>query len=167
MHVLGGDSKRLRAAAISMSIGLLPLVGAAQAHAALIHTCPAPSSLKAAAGTALTVETSKAGMDVFCHYTHPLSTILQDSVSIAVEPLSGSDAAFERQAMAFAKDLKAPFRRLSGIGSEAWEYTEPKSTLDAEGLPTTTVTIVVGEREVTVISNIPAKNALAVARQVS
>jgi hypothetical protein len=147
MHVLGGDSKRLRAAAISMSIGLLPLVGAAQAHAALIHTCPAPSSLKAAAGTALTVETSKAGMDVFCHYTHPLSTILQDSVSIAVEPLSGSDAAFERQAMAFAKDLKAP--------------------LDAEGLPTTTVTIVVGEREVTVISNIPAKNALAVARQVS
>jgi hypothetical protein len=66
-----------------------------------------------------------------------------------------------------ANGLKAPFKQLSGIGDEAWEYTEPKSKLDAGGLPTTTVTIVVGKRDVTVISNIPARNALAVAKQVA
>ncbi|HEX3617850.1 MAG TPA: hypothetical protein VHU61_15020 [Solirubrobacteraceae bacterium] len=35
------------------------------------------------------------------------------------------------------------------------------------GTPTTTVTIVVGKREVTVMGNFPAKNVLAVAKQVS
>jgi hypothetical protein len=73
----------------------------------------------------------------------------------------------ESTAKSNAKGLKAPFKILSGIGNEAWEYTEPKSSLDAGGLPTTTVTIVVGKREVTVISNLHAKNVLAVAKQVS
>jgi hypothetical protein len=74
-------------------------------------------------------------MDVFCDYTHPLSATLQDSVSISVEPLGGSEAAFERNAKAIAKGLKAPFKELSGIGNEAWEYTEPTSKLDAGGCP--------------------------------
>jgi hypothetical protein len=136
-------------------------------QAAMIKKCPSAKSLKAAAGTSLTIGTHKVGMDVLCDYTHPLSATLKDSLSIAVEPLGESAAAFEREAKAYAKDLKAPFKKLSGIGSEAWEYTEPRSKLDAGGLPTTTVTIVVGRREVTVISNIPAKNVLAVAKQVS
>ena len=42
-----------------------------------------------------------------------------------------------------------------------------RSKLDAGGIPTTTVTIVVGKREVTVISNLHAQNVLAVAKQVS
>jgi hypothetical protein len=146
---------------------LLSLLGAAGAQAAMIKKCPSAKSLKAAAGTSLTIRTDKAGRDVFCDYTHPLSATLQDSVSIAVEPLGESVAAFERDAKAFAKGLKAPFKKLAGIGDAAWEYTEPRSKLDAGGLPTTTVTIVVGKREVTVISNIPAKNVLAVAKQVS
>ncbi len=143
------------------------LLGAAGAQAAIIKECPSAASLKAAAGTSLTIKTDKAGMDIFCDYTHPLSATLQDSVSIGVEPLGESEAAFERDAKAFAKDLKAPFKKLSGIGDEAWEYTEAKSSLDAGGLPTTTVTIVVGKREVTVISNLPVEHVLAVARHVS
>lgn len=50
---------------------------------------------------------------------------------------------------------------------EAWEYTEPKSTLVGSGTPTTTVTVVVGKLEVTVIGDIPGKNVVAVAKQVS
>jgi hypothetical protein len=146
---------------------LLPLSGADGAQAAMITKCPSAKSLRAAAGTALTIGTDKAGMDIFCDYTHPLSATLQDNVNMSVEPLGESAAALEKTARANAKGLKAPFKKLSGIGDEAWEYTEPKSKLDAGGLPTTTVTIVVGKREVTVISNLHAKNVLAVAKQVS
>jgi hypothetical protein len=171
MHALDRDPKRMRvvgpATAVFAAICLLSLLVAAGAQAALIKKCPSPKSLKAAAGTALTIGTNKAGMDIFCDYTHPLSATLQDSVNTSVEPRGGSDAAFESAAKTFAKDLKAPFKKLSGIGDEAWEYTEPKSKLAAGGLPTTTVTIVVGKREVTVISNLQAKNVLAVAKQVS
>jgi hypothetical protein len=158
--------RRAPMAAIVISCLLLLLI-AAGAQAAMIKKCPSAKSLASAAGTSLTIGTHKAGMDVFCDYTHPLSATLKDNVSIAVEPLRESDAAFERDAKAFAKDLKAPFKQLSGIGDKAWEYTEPESKLDAGGLPTTTVTIVVGKREVTVISNLPAKNVLAVAKHVS
>jgi hypothetical protein len=171
MHAVDRGLKCARVLRVSMAAAvaacLLSLLGAAGAHAAMIKKCPSPKSLQAAAGTPLKIGTHKVGMDIFCDYTHPLSATLQDSVSISVEPLGESDAAFERGAKAYAKDLKAPFKKLSGIGDEAWEYTEPKSKLDAGGLPTTTVTIVVGKREVTVITNIPAKNALAVAKQVS
>jgi hypothetical protein len=146
---------------------LLPLFGADGAQAALIKKCPPAKSLRAAAGTALTIGTDKAGMDIFCDYTHPISTTLQDNVNLSVEPLGGSAAALERIAKAKAKGLKAPFKTLSGIGDAAWEYTEPKSKLDAGGNPSTTVTIVIGKREVTVISNLHAKNVLAVAKQVS
>jgi hypothetical protein len=171
MHALDRGLKCARVLRVSMvatvAACLLALLGAAGAQAAMIKKCPSAKSLKAAAGTSLTIRTHKAGMDVFCDYTHPLSATLQDSVSIAVEPLGESDAAFERAAKAQAKGLKAPFKKLSGIGNEAWEYTEPRSKLDAGGIPTTTVTIVVGRREVTVISNLPAKNVLAVAKKVS
>jgi hypothetical protein len=171
MHALDRGSKSARVLRVAMAAAvaacLLPLLGTAGAQAALIKKCPSAKSLKAAAGTPLTITTHKVGMDVFCDYTHPLSAILKDSVSVAVEPIAESNAAFERDAKAYAKDLKAPFKKLSGIGDEAWEYTEPRSKLDAGGIPTTTVTIVVGKREVTVISNIPARNALAVAKRVS
>jgi hypothetical protein len=170
MHALDRDSKCARVLRASMATlaaaCMMSLLGTAGAQAAIIKKCPSAKSLKAAAGTSLTIGTNKVGMDVFCDYTHPLSAILKDSVSIAVEPLGESDAAFERGAKAMAKGLKAPFKQLSGIGDEAWEYTEPRSKLDAGGIPTTTVTIVVGTREVTVISNLPAKNVLAVAKQV-
>jgi hypothetical protein len=146
---------------------LLLVLGATGAQAALIKRCPSAKSLTAAADTPLTRQNKKAGMDVFCYYTHPLSATLQDYVSISVEPLGGSAAALERNAKANAKGLKAPFKKLSGIGDEAWEYTERRSKLDAGGVPTTTLTVVVGSREVTVISNLPAKNVLAVAKQVS
>lgn len=73
----------------------------------------------------------------------------------------------ETTAKANAKGLKAPFKQLSGIGDGAWEYTEPASKLDAGGIPTTTVTIGVGKREVTVISNLHANNVLAIAKQIS
>lgn len=76
---------------------------------------------------------------MLCHYTHVLSATTQDSVSISVEPLSESDAAFLSNAKAFAKDLKAPLKKLSGVGDEAWEYTEPRSSLAGNGTPTTTV----------------------------
>jgi hypothetical protein len=171
MHALDRDPKRIRVVGQPMAViaatCLLSLLGADGAQAAMIKKCPSPRSLKAAAGTALTIGTDKAGMDIFCDYTHPLSATLQDSVSMSVEPLGGSAAALESTAKANAKGLKAPFKKLSGIGDEAWEYTEPKSKLDAGGIPTTTVTIVVGKREVTVISNLHAKNVLAVAKQVS
>ncbi|HEY3771724.1 MAG TPA: hypothetical protein VGL69_01915 [Solirubrobacteraceae bacterium] len=171
MHAQDRDPKCARVQCVSIAAivaaSLLTLVGAAGAHAAMIKKCPTANSLRAAAGTPLTIGTHKAGMDVFCDYTHPLSATLKDSVSIAVEPLRESDAAFERSAKAFAKDLKAHFKQLSGVGDEAWESTEPKSKLDAGGLPTTTVTIVVGRREVTVISNLAAKNVLDVAKHVS
>jgi hypothetical protein len=171
MHAVDRDLKRMRVVGPSMAViaatCLLSLLGAGGAQAALIKKCPSPKSLKAAAGTALTIGTDKAGMDIFCDYTHPLSATLQDSVNVSVEPLGESAAALESTAKANAKGLKAPFKKLSGIGDEAWEYTEPKSKLDAGGIPTTTVTIVVGKREVTVISNLHATNVLAVAKQVS
>ena len=170
MHALDRGSKCARVLRVSVAATvaacLLSLLGVAGAQAAMIKKCPSAKSLKAAAGTSLTIGTHKAGMDVFCDYTHPLSAILKDSVSVAAEPLGESEAAFERDAKAMAKGLKAPFKQLSGVGDEAWEYTEPSSKLDAGGLPTTTVTIVVGKREVTVIANIPAKNVLAVAKKV-
>jgi hypothetical protein len=146
---------------------LLLVLGATGARAALIKRCPSAKSLSAAAGAPLTIGTDKAGMDVFCYYTHPLSATLQDYVNLSVEPLGGSAATLERNAKANAKGLKVPFKKLSGIGDEAWEYTERRSKLDAGGMPTTTLTVVIGKREVTVISNIPAKNVLAVAKQVS
>jgi hypothetical protein len=171
MHAEDRDPRRARVHRLSMAAiaaaCLLALLGAAGAQAAMIRKCPSARSLRAAAGTSLTIGTHKVGMDVFCDYTHPLSATLKDSVSIAVEPLRGSDAAFERNARAYARDLKAPFKQLSGIGDKAWEYTEPRSKLLAGGIPTTTVTIVVGRREVTVISNLTAKDVLAVAKQVS
>jgi len=171
MHALDRDPKRMRVVGPPMAViaasCLLSLLGADGAQAAMIKKCPSPKSLKAAAGTALTIGTDKAGMDIFCDYTHPLSAVLQDSVNLSVEPLGGSAASLESTAKANAKGLKATFKKLSGIGDAAWEYTEPKSKLDAGAIPTTTVTIVVGKREVTVISNLHAKNVLAVAKQVS
>jgi hypothetical protein len=171
MHALGRESKCMRMVVISMiTVGVvcLPsLLGAGGAQAALIKKCPSAESLKSTAGTPLTIESKAAGEDVLCHYTHMLSPTTQDSVSIAVEPLTESNAAFLKAAKAFAKDLKAPLKKLSGVGDEAWEYTEPKSKLAGNGTPTTTVTIVVGKREVTVMGDIPAKNVLAVAKQVS
>jgi len=171
MHALDRDPKRMRVVvpptAVFAAICLLSLLIAAGTQAAMIKKCPSPKSLRTAAGTALTIGTDKAGMDIFCDYTHPLSATLQDSVNLSVEPLGESDAAFENAAKAYAKDLKAPFKKLSGIGDEAWEYTERKSSLDGGGIPTTTFTIVVGKREVTVISNLEAKYVLAVAKQVS
>jgi hypothetical protein len=170
MHAVEWDPTRARvviSTTATVAVCLLSLMTANGAQAAMIKKCPSPKSLKAAAGTALTIGTDKAGMDIFCDYTHPLSATLQDSVNMSVEPLGGRAAALESTAKANAKGLKAPFKKLSGIGDEAWEYTEPKSNLDAGGVPTTTVTIVVGTREVTVISNLHAKNVLAVAKQVS
>jgi hypothetical protein len=171
MHALGRDPKCMRVAVISLMatilICLLSLLGAQGAQAAMIKKCPPAGSLKSAAGTPLTLASKAAGEDVLCHYTHVLSATTQDSVSIAVEPMSQSNAAFLNAAKAFAKALKAPLKKLSGVGDEAWEYTEPKSKLAGNGTPTTTVTIVVGKREVTVIGDIPAKNVLAVAKQVS
>jgi hypothetical protein len=170
MHPLGRDPTRTRiviTTSVTTALCWLSLIAANGAQAAMITKCPSAKSLRAAAGTALTIGTDKAGMDIFCDYTHPLSATLQDNVNMSVEPLGESAAALEKTARANAKGLKAPFKKLSGIGDEAWEYTEPKSKLDAGGLPTTTVTIVVGKREVTVISNLHAKNVLAVAKQVS
>jgi hypothetical protein len=171
MHTLDRDPKCMRATitpvTVAIVVCLLSLLGVEGAQAAMIKKCPSAGSLKSAAGTALTIQSKAAGEDVLCHYTHVLSATTQDSVSIAVEPLSESNAAFLKAAKAFAKDLKAPLRILSGLGDEAWEYTEPKSKLAGNGTPTTTVTIVVGKREVTVIANIPAKNVLAVAKRVS
>jgi hypothetical protein len=171
MSALNRDPKYRHTLRISTAATLtacvLSLLVAAGAQAAMIKKCPSAKSLEAAAGTPLTIRTDKAGTDVFCYYTHPLSATLQDSVNIAAEPIEGTDAAFERAAEAFAKNLRAPFKKLSGIGEEAWEYTEPKTKLNAGGMPTTTVTIVVGKREVTVISNVPARNVLALARKVS
>jgi hypothetical protein len=171
MHALDRAPKCMRVVAISttttVAVCLLSLFGAAGAQAAIIKKCPSAGSLKSRAGTPLTIGTNKVGTDVFCSYTHALSATKQDSLSIAVEPLGESDAAFLSSAKAFAKDLKAPLKKLAGIGDEAWEYTEPKSKLAGNGTPTTTVTILVGKREVTVIGNIPAKNVLAVAKQVS
>jgi hypothetical protein len=171
MHALDRESKCMRVVAISMiatvAACLLLLLGAGGAEAAMIKKCPSAGSLKSAAGTPLTVQSKAAGEDVLCHYTHALSATTQDSVSIAVEPLTESNAAFLSAAKSFAKDLKAPLKKLSGVGDEAWEYTEPKSKLAGNGTPTTTVTIVVGKREVTVMGDIPAKNVLAIAKQVS
>jgi hypothetical protein len=171
MHALGRDPKRMCVAVVSMTatvaVCLLSLFGAAGAQGAMIKSCPSAASLKSAAGTPLTLQSKAAGADVLCHYTHVLSATTQDSVSVAVEPMSESNAAFLSDAKAFAKDLKAPLKKLSGIGDEAWEYTEPKSKVAGNGTPTTTVTIVVGKREVTVIADIPAKNVLAVAKRVS
>ena len=171
MHAVDRNPKRAGAVGPRMAViaatCLLSLLGADGAQAAMITKCPAPRSLRAAAGTALTIGTDKAGMDIFCDYTHPLSATLQESVNMSVEPLAESAAALENAAKANAKGLKATFKKLSGVGDEAWEYTEPKSKLDAGGLPTTTVTVVVGKRELTVISNLHAQNVLAVAKQVS
>jgi hypothetical protein len=155
------------ASATTLVSCLLWVIGATAANAALIRKCPSPQALEAAAGTPLTIGTHKAGMDVFCYYTHPLATPLQDYVNIGVEPLGESSAAFERSAEAFARALKVPFKRLAGIGAEAWEYTERRTKLDDGGRPTTTVTIVIGTREVTVISNLAAQKVLALAEQVS
>ncbi len=171
MHASDREPKgtRVRRALIAtlVACSLLSLLTAAGARAALIRRCPSASALEGAAGTPLTIGTHKVGMDVFCDYTHPLSQTLKDYVSIAVEPMRESNAAFERNARAYARDLKARFTQLHGIGNAAWEYTEPRSALDGGGNPTTTVTIVVGRREVTVISNLDARNVLAVAKQVS
>ncbi len=172
MHVLSRKSKGLRAMAALTSaavvVCLLSMIAAQEASAAaMIKKCPSAGSLKSAAGTSLKLASAAAGQDVFCHYTHALSATAQDSISISVEPLTESDAAFLSAAKTFAKGLKAPLKMLSGIGDEAWEYTEPKSSIAGSGTPTSTVTIVIGKREVTVIANIPAKNVLAVAKQVS
>jgi hypothetical protein len=153
---------------VAVVVVTLPsLLVASDANAAMITKCPSAASLKSAAGTSLTIQSKAAGLDVLCQYTHVLSPTTQDSVSIAVEPISGSDAAFLSAAKGFAKALKAPLKMLSGVGNEAWEYTEPKSAVVGNGTPTTTVTIVVGKREVTVIADIPAKNVLAIAKRVS
>src|ERR1700722_16513253 len=113
MRALDRDPKYARVLRVSMAATvaacLLSLLGAAGAQAAMIKKCPSAKSLKAAAGTSLTIGTHKVGLDVLCDYTHPLSATLKDSVSIGVEPVGESDAAFERDAKAFAKDLKAPF----------------------------------------------------------
>ena len=171
MRALDRDLKCTRGVVVSIAAGVaacLPLVlGTGAAQAALITKCPTPKSLTSAAGTQLTLKQSKAGMDVFCDYTHPLANFKQDSVSISVEPLGESDSAFESSSESTAKALKAPFKKLSGIGDAAWEYTEPKSKIPDTGAPTTTVTILVGKREVTVISNLEAKHVLAVAKRVS
>jgi hypothetical protein len=171
MQVLSRKSNGIRAMAVltsaAVAICLLSMLGPQDASAAMIKKCPSAGSLKSAAGTSLKLANAAAGQDVFCHYTHALSATAQDSVSISVEPLTESDAAFLGAAKTFAKGLKAPLKKLSGIGDEAWEYTEPKSSIAGGGTPTSTVTILVGKREVTVIANIPAKNVVAVAKQVS
>jgi hypothetical protein len=162
----------MRVVAIAMTATvafcLLPLVGADGAQAAMVTKCPSAGSLKAAAGTSLTIRSNKIVANVvLCDYTHALSAIKQDSVSLAVDPMQYSDAAFAGVVATYAKDLNAPLKKLSGIGDEAWEYTEPNAKTSPNGIATTTVTIVVGKREVTVVGNIAAKNVLAVAKQVS
>jgi hypothetical protein len=163
MHTLGRDPKCVRTTVTSLTaalaICLLSLLGAAGAQAAMVKKCPSAAALKSAAGTSLTIQSQAAGMDVLCHYTHVLSKTTQDSISIAVEPMSESNAAFLKAAKAFAKDLKAPLKMLSGVGDEAWEYTEPKSKLAGNGTSTTTVTIIVGKQEVTVMGDIPARTS--------
>jgi hypothetical protein len=172
MHATSRASRWMRVAVIAtittVAFCLLAPIAADGAQAAMITKCPSAGSLKSAAGTSLTIRSNKivAGV-VLCDYTHALSAIKQDSVSIAVDPMQYSDAAFAGVVATYAKDLNAPLKKLSGIGDEAWEYTEPDAKTSPNGIATTTVTIVVGKREVTVGANIPAKNVLAVAKQVS
>ena len=104
---------------------------------------------------------------MFCDYTHPISATLQDSVNLSAEPLSGSAATLESTAKANAKGLKAPFKRLSGIGDCGLGIHRAQVQTRRRWQPTTTVTIVVGKREVTVISNLNSKNVLAIAKQAS
>jgi hypothetical protein len=139
---------------------------AASAVAAVPHksppsSCPAAAKLTRPAGTALTrKQSTKSGGTIVCSYTNSKYANLTFDIS-TVKGVNAS--AFDTAMGIQAKAQHATVKTIHGLGSAAVEFTEKDAKTDADGIATTTVAALIGDKEVVVVATLPAKNVLATA----
>jgi hypothetical protein len=141
-------------------------VAAASAAAAVPHksppsSCPAAAKLAGPAGTALTrKQSTKSGGTIICTYTNSkYANLTFDITTVKGVSASVFDTAMSLQ----AKAQHAPTKTIHGLGSAAVEFTDKDAKTDADGIATTTVAALVGDKEVVVVATLPAKHVLGVA----
>ena len=134
---------------------------AAVPHKSPPSSCPAAAKLTRPAGTALTrKQSTKSGGTIVCSYTNSKYANLTFEIStVKGVNVSGFDEAMGIEAK--AQHVKA--KTIHGLGSAAVEYTEKDAKTDADGIATTTVAALIGDKEVVVVATLPAKNVLAIA----
>jgi hypothetical protein len=147
--------------AVTAAVGGSALIsaGVAQASSPALK-CPAASSIDKAAGTTLNrTESESADGYLVCGY----STGKYGNVVVGGGKVKGFSAAdFAEVVKLHSK--KTPLKKLSGLGSIAYEFTQNDAKNNADGIATTGVFTIVGDEEFDVIGTIPAKNVIAIAK---
>ncbi len=149
------------AVAAALGSSVLISTGVAQAASPPLK-CPAASAIEKAAGTALKrTESESAEGYLVCGY----STGKYGNVVVGGGKVKGFNAADFAEVVKL-QSKKTPLKKLSGLGSVAYEFTESDAKTNADGIATTGVFTIVGDEEFDVIGTIPAKNVIAVAKVV-
>ncbi len=104
---------------------------------------------------------------VLCVYTGKN----QSSLSISVDPLSGLTkaviSAIESQVKGeLSSDHGVGFKYLSGLANGGVEYTQNKGARTGSGYPSIVLAVFTSRAEITIDSDLPEKNVLAIARKV-
>jgi opacity protein-like surface antigen len=134
---------------------------AAVPHKSLPSSCPAAAKLTRPAGAALTrKQSTKSGGTIVCSYTN--SKYANLTFDISTVPGVNSSA-FDTAMGIQAKAQHATVKTIHGLGSAAVEFTAKDAKTDADGIATTTVAALVGDKEVVVVATLPAKHVLDIA----
>jgi hypothetical protein len=154
--------------AVVASFSSAPLLFSEDALASSVLTsCPSAASIQSAAGESLTrIESSADKGTVVCVYTGKK----QSSFAISVAPLSGLSKAvigeIESQVKSqLASDHGIGFKTVSGIGAGAVEYTQNKGARTGNGYPGVVLAVFTSRAEITIDSDLPQKNILALAHK--
>lgn len=130
-------------------------------HKSPPSSCPAAAKLTGPAGTSLkTKQSAKSGGTIVCSYTNSKYA----NLTLDVSTVKGVNASSFDTAMGMqAKGQHATPKTIHGLGSAAVEFTEKDAKTNADGIATTTVAALVGDKEVVVVATLPAKHVLDVA----
>jgi hypothetical protein len=141
-------------------------VAAVSATAAVPHksppsSCPAAAKLVGPAGTSLTrKQSTKSGATIVCSYTNSkYANLTFDITTVKGVNASAFDTAMGIQ----AKAQHAVVKTIHGLGTAAVEFSLKDAKTDADGIATTTVAALVGDKEVVVVATLPAKHVLDIA----
>jgi len=144
--------------------GLAASAAAAVPHKSPPSSCPPAAKLAGPAGTSLRRRSStKSAGTIVCSYTNSkYADVTLDVSTVKSVNASGFDAAMSIQ----AKAQHATTKTIHGLGSAAVEFTQKDAKTNADGIATTTVAALIGDKEVVLVATLPAKNVLAIAHTV-
>lgn len=110
-------------------------------------------------------QSSKSGNAIVCSYTNSKTYA---NLTLDVGTVKGVSASAFAMAMgAQAKAQHATLKTIHGVGTSAVEFTENDAKGNADGIASTTVAALDGDKEIVVVATLPTANVVAIAHAIS